>query len=75
MAWQSLTPSGDVLSTQLPALPRAALLRLQPNSIEFDLAIDWRQLLAVLGHAKQTLCREQAEALAHQMAAYLKVGG
>jgi hypothetical protein len=29
----------------------------------------------VLGHAKQALCREQAEALAHQMAAYLKVGG
>lgn len=33
--------------------------RLQPNSIEFDLAIEWRQALGQLAVAKQELCMEQ----------------
>lgn len=47
---------------------------LQPNSIEFDLALDWRQLLGVVRSTKQALCQEQAAELAQQLAKYLKVG-
>ena len=31
----------------------------QPNSIEFDMAIEWRQALGQLAAAKQELCMEQ----------------
>lgn len=47
----------------------------QPNSIEFDLALDWRRLLGVLAAAKQALCREQAIELSQLLARHLTVGG
>ncbi|EFN52594.1 hypothetical protein CHLNCDRAFT_138621 [Chlorella variabilis] len=47
----------------------------QPSSIEFDLALDWRQLLGVLAAAKQGLCREQAGELAQLLAAFVKESG
>lgn len=51
----------------LPLTPRV-----QPNSIEFDLAIEWRRLLGVLRTAKAALCCEQAAEVARQLAAYCK---
>ncbi|KAI7842797.1 hypothetical protein COHA_003543 [Chlorella ohadii] len=47
----------------------------QPNSIEFDMAIEWRQALGQLAVAKQNLCMEQAAELAQQMAGYLQAVG
>ena len=67
--WPLPTP----VPTQLTCHAASPWRCLQPNSIEFDLAIEWRQLLGVLAHAKEALCREQAAELAGQLAVYLQV--
>lgn len=48
---------------------------MQPNAIEFDLALEWRQLLGQLAAAKLALCLGQARELAAQLAAYAEVRG
>lgn len=65
---------GSPLSHANPFLNPAACLP-QPSSIEFDFALEWRQLEGQLAYAKRALCLEQAAELAEHLAVYVEVGG
>lgn len=46
---------------------------MQPNSLDFELALKWRALESQLAHAKEALLHQQQQVLVDTIRAYLQV--